>query len=138
MTNSPLAAGKINRAQIFLPIDEPQRVKAGEQVEAMLMARPDDPLLAWSVDFPSGGRRFAHSTWQGMLLSPEDLQRSAPERIPAVSRRGRARGIVLQYCDGRRTARDIEHAVLREHPGLLPSRAEISRFVAGVLGGDTE
>ncbi len=138
MTNSPLAAGKIDRAQIFLPIAEPVTVKAGDLVQTRLMARPDDNLLAWTVEFPAGGRRFSHSTWQGMLLSPEDLQRSNPARVPRTSRRGVARGIVLGYCDGSRTASDIEQAVLREHPGLFPSRGEVSRYVAQVLGRDTE
>ena len=102
------------------------------------MARPADSLIAWVVDFPATGRRFSHSTWQGMLLSPTDLHRSNPIRVPKLNREGLARGIVLGYCDGRRTAREIEQAVAREHPGLFPSSGEISRFVAHVLGRDTE
>jgi hypothetical protein len=39
---------------------------------------------------------------------------------------------------GRRTVREIEQAVLLGHPGFFPSAAEISRFVAHVLGRDTE
>ena len=34
--------------------------------------------------------------------------------------------------------REIEQAVLRDHPNLFPSPAEISRFVAQALGRDTE
>ena len=45
---------------------------------------------------------------------------------------------MLGYCDGRRTAREIEQAVLRDHPGLFPSPEEIRRFVAQVLGRDAE
>lgn len=45
---------------------------------------------------------------------------------------------MLGYCDGRRTAREVEQAVLREHPNLLPSPAEISQFVVQVLGKDTQ
>ena len=123
---------------MFLPIGEPVPVKAGDLVKATLMARPDDNLIAWTVEFPATGRRFSHSTWQGMLLSPEDLHRTNPARVPKPNREGLARGIVLGYCDGKRTARDIEQAVLREHPGLFPSPGEISRFVAHVLGRDTE
>ena len=43
---------------------------------------------------------------------------------------------MLGYCDGKRSAREIEEAVLRDHPQLFPDRAEISRFVARVLGRD--
>jgi protein arginine N-methyltransferase 1 len=138
MTNSPLAETPIQRSQVFLPIGEPVQVTAGELAKVTLMARPEDNLIAWIVEFPASGRRFSHSTWQGMLLSPEDLHRANPARVPKPNREGLARGIVLGYCDGRRTAGEVEQAILREHPGLFPSRGEIARFVAQVLGRDSE
>lgn len=138
MTNSPLADRAIRRPQAFLPIDEPVPVRAGDSVRVRVMARPADHLIAWIVDFPTTGQRFSHSTWQGMLLAPEDLIRSQPDRVPRLSWEGRARITVLGYCDGRRTAREIEQAVLREHPDLFPSAEEISRFVEQTLGRDTE
>ncbi len=138
MTNSPLSDRPINRSQAFLPIDEAVKVKAGDRVKATVMARPADHLIAWVVEFPAAGKRFSHSTWQGMLLAPEDLIRAHPDRVPRLSREGQARNTVLAYCDGRRTAREIEQAVVRDHPDLLPSLGEISRFVAQVLGRDTE
>ena len=138
MTNSPLAERRINRPKAFLPIDEAVPVRAGDSVKVRVMARPADHLIAWIVEFPLSGRRFHHSTWQGMLLAPEDLIRSQPDRVPRLSREGRARITVLGYCDGRRTAREIEQAVLRDYPDLFPSPEEISRFVAQALGRDTE
>jgi protein arginine N-methyltransferase 1 len=137
MTNSPLAETPIQRSQVFLPIGEPVQVKAGDLAKATLMARPDDNLIAWIVEFPASGKRFSHSTWQGMLLSPEGLHRTNPARVPKPNREGLARRVVLGYCDGKRTASEIEQAVLRDHPGLFPSAGEISRFVAHVLGRDT-
>jgi protein arginine N-methyltransferase 1 len=138
MTNSPLSREAIDRPQAFLPIDEAVPVRDGDIVTATIMARPAERQIAWVVEFPASGRRFSHSTWQGMLLAPEDLIRAQPERVPRLSREGKARLIVLRYCDGQRSARDIEHAVLRDHPGLFPSPEEISRFVMQVLGKDTE
>ena len=138
MTNSPLAERPIQRSQAFFPIDEAVPVKAGDSVKARVMARPADHLIAWVVEFPATGRRFSHSTWQGMVLAPEDLIRAHPERVPHLSREGHARVTVLGYSDGLRTAREIEQAVLRGHPDLFPSHEEISRFVAQVLGRDTE
>jgi hypothetical protein len=102
------------------------------------MARPDDNLIAWVVEFPASGRCFSHSTWQGMLLSPDDLHRNNPARVPKPNREGLARRIVLGYCDGKRTANEIEQAVVREHPALFPTTGETSRFVAHVLARDTE
>jgi protein arginine N-methyltransferase 1 len=138
MTNSPLSPDAIDRPQAFLPIDEAVPVSAGDVVKATIMARPAEHLIAWVVEFPATGRRFSHSTWQGMLLSPEDMIRAQPERIPRLSHEGQARMTVLQYCDGQRTARDIERAVLQDYPTLFPSPQEISRFVMQVLCSDTQ
>jgi SAM-dependent methyltransferase len=130
MTNSPLSDQAIERPQAVA-------VKPGEVIKATVMVRPADHLIAWQVEIPSSGCKFSHSTWQGELLSPEDVARNDPAHVPMASRTGLARACVLGYCDGRRTVREIEQAVLREHPDLLPSAEEISRFVAQVLGGDT-
>ncbi len=138
MTNSPLAPRRIDRSQAFFPIAEAVAVRAGDSVKARIMARPGEQLIAWAVEFPASGKHFRHSTWQGMLLAPEDLLRARPDRVPQLSRDGRARTTVLRYCDGLRTAREIEQAVLREHPDLFPSPAEISRFVVQTLGRNTE
>ncbi len=138
MTNSPLAEQPINRSQVFLPIDEAVEVKAGDLVKATVMARPAEHLIAWVVEIPARGLRFSQSTWEGMLLAPEDLMRAHPDRVPRLSTEGAARMTILGYCDGQRSAREIEQAVLRDHPGLFPSPEEISSFVLQTLGKDTE
>lgn len=136
MTNSPLEE-RINRPQVFLPTGEAAQVRASESVDATVMARPASHLIGWNVEIPASGKRFAHSTWQGMLFSPEDLVRANPQHVPLPSAEGLARGIVLGYCDGRRTVREIEEAVLRDHPRLLPSRDETCRFIVDVLAAQT-
>jgi protein arginine N-methyltransferase 1 len=137
MTNSPLSDQAIQRPQAFLPIGEAVAVKSGEAIKATVMVRPADHLIAWQVEIPSSGRNFSHSTWKGELLSPEEIARRDPAHVPMPSRTAQARVCVLAYCDGLRTVGEIEQAVLREHPDLLPSAEEISRFVAQVLCGDT-
>ena len=138
MTNSPLAEAPIRRPQAFLPIDEAVKVKAGDTVRATVMARPADHLIAWVVEFPASGQRFAHSTWQGQLLTPAQLMQRNPAHVPHLGRRGQATATVLGYCDGRRTVAEIEQAVLRDHPDLFPSAGEISGFVARILGREAE
>ncbi|MBE0625929.1 MAG: class I SAM-dependent methyltransferase [Burkholderiales bacterium] len=138
MTNSPLAHGPIQRPQALLPIAQAVPVKKGDVVKAAVMARPAEELIAWVVEFPASGKRYSHSTWQGMPISPETLIRAKPGHVPQLSRGARARGIVLAYCDGKRTARQVGQAVLRDHPDLFPSAAEISDFVLRVLRQDTE
>lgn len=138
MTNSPLAAHRIDRPQAFLPIEEAVEVKSGDLVKATIMARPAENQLAWTVELPASGCRFRHSTWQGLLLAPDDLIRAHPDRVPRLSREGEARLTVLGYCDGRRSAREIEQAVLLDHPNLFPSVAAISSFVTRTLALYTE
>jgi SAM-dependent methyltransferase len=137
MTNSPIAEHPIDRSQVFLPISEPVSVFRGEKIRAKIMARPTDSVIMWEVEFVASGRKFSHSTWQGMLLSADELVQQSPMHIPMLSDKGRARLLVLGYCDGLRTAKQIESAVLRDHPNLFPSAAETTRFVAQVLAGDT-
>ena len=138
MTNSPMAEGAIDRPQAFLPISESVPVKAEERIVATVMARPSDNLIAWSVELPRSGRRFSHSTWEGFLSDAGDLMRANSQRMPHPSRAGRARSIVLRYCDGRRTAKQVEEIVLSDHPDLFPAPDEIARFVAEVLARDTD
>ena len=138
MTNSPLAEKPIQRPRAFLPIGEAVSVKAGDIVKVTIMARPVDHLIAWTVEFLTTGQRFTHSTWQGFPFAPEDLNRTNPTHTPQLGRTGRARVTVLNYCDGQRTAQEIERAVLSDHPDLFPSPGEISRFVTSVLGRDSE
>ena len=133
MTNSPVAERPIDRPQAFLPI-EPVRVAAGEPIQARLTMRPADGLIAWDLEV--GDRRYSHSTlfaaagWGG-------LSQSRQSRLPRPTRTSNARAIVLALCDGKRSAAEVESAVLREHPGLFPSSAEIRAFVAEVLRRDT-
>lgn len=134
MTNSPVAESPINRPQAFFSIGEPVSVRAGEVVNATMMARPREHVLAWNVEFPASGLKRSHSTWESLLLAPEDLPRANPAHVPSLNRRALARQIVLGYCDGVRTIKEIEEIVLRDHPDLMPSPREISRFVNEVVG----
>lgn len=138
MTNSPLSDHAIKRSQIFFPLGEAVAVKAGDKLKATVMARPNDNQIAWTAEFAATGRKFSHSTWLGELLTPQEIHQRSPEHVPRPNSIGSARAIVFGYCDGKRTARQIEEAVLREHPHLFPSASEICRFVAQVLGADTE
>jgi len=138
MTNSPYSDSAINRNQTFLPIDQPLEVKSGERLNVSIMTRPVEGLLSWSIEAPLSGRRFAHSTWKSVALTRDRVTRSLPDRVPRLSRWGKARKIVMEYCDGKRTSREIEQTVLREHPHLFPTSGEIARFVFGELSRGTE
>lgn len=139
MSNSPLAADAITRPQAFLPIATRLPVQAGDRLSVTIKQMPSENLIAWQVTHPASGQRFSHSTFAGLLLTQADLARRRPDRQPRISATGRARQIVLAYADGQRTAQEIEHAVLRDHPNLVPAgAAAIRRFVTNILGRDTE
>lgn len=137
MTNSPMSDRAIDRSQAFLPIEEPFPVRAGDMVNVTVMTRPTDHLIAWVIEIPSSGMRASHTTWPAMPSLPTDLIRTRSDHVPRLSREGRACVAVLGYCDGQRTVKEIEQAMLRDHPDLFPSSDEIARFVAQTLGRDT-
>jgi hypothetical protein len=143
MTNSPLAADAINRRQIYFPVDEPVEVKKDECVRMAMHVVPTESLVSWTVEVWNGGggngsgrkRRatFRHSTFKGMLLCGEDLQRTRPAFVPKLSPWGDARLSVLTLCDGQRPLAEIEKEVYRRHPKLFRSPAEAATFVAEVV-----
>ena len=138
MTNSPLADNAISRAQAFLPIDEALELTAGDILGVTVSARPVDNLIAWEVRHLPTGKTFRHSTWQGELQAQGQLERSSPQHVPTLNSNALAKHKVLALCDGKRSISQIQEAVLREHPDLFPSVKEVNRFVASVLGSNTE
>ncbi|MFN3423597.1 MAG: 50S ribosomal protein L11 methyltransferase [Novosphingobium meiothermophilum] len=132
MTNSPLARDAIDRHQIFLGFDKPLPVKAGDAVEVSVRINHINGILAWTVRDPATGRLQRYSNWAAMPMSAG--ARLKPGTAPrSLNDKARNLGVVLGYIDGERTSDEIEQAVLRDHPTLLPSPIEISRFVKDVL-----
>jgi protein arginine N-methyltransferase 1 len=138
MSNSPLGADRISRPQAFLPVGEPFDVEVGDLVQVSIRIRPSETLIAWKVVFAKSGISCSHSTWNARPVSRETVEHANRDRIPRLTNAGQARRIVSGYCDGVRTAAEIEALVLTEHPGLMPSARELRRFVASVLARDTE
>lgn len=136
MTNSPLARDAICRHQIFLGFDKPLAVSAGDRVDVSVRLSHRNGLIAWSVRDPATGRLQRYSNWAAMPMSASE--RMKPSVLPRqLNDRGRAVGIVLGYVGENKTGQDIELAVLRDHPALLPSADEIARFVKDVLADYT-
>ena len=138
MTNSPMGKPRIQRRQIYFPIDSAVPVLEGDSVCVRMMVRPADSIVNWSVDIMdarSGGAKakFRHSTWKGMLLPPEDILRTQACFRPKLIPRGEARRAVVNLCDGVRTVGEIEEELLRLHPNLFRSRDEAAVFVAEVV-----
>ena len=137
MSNSPLAAGRIDRRQAFFPIDRPLAVREGDRVRIQMRMLPAASIVTWQVAVESPGAGpavFVQSTWRGRLMSEEDLDCSSPGSIPRLDARAQAWRTVLTSCDGRRTLAEIERLLLESHPDLFPSANDAASFVAEVLG----
>ena len=73
MTNSPVEDRSIKRPQAFLAVEQPFAVTAGDVVEVTIKIRPDDNMIAWTVDAASASPRQKMSSWKSAILSPDDL-----------------------------------------------------------------
>ena len=132
MSNSPLSAQAINRRTLFFPVDRPVAVVPGDTVDVRMSVAPTDTLVTWKVAV-RGKAAFTHSTWKGMLLSREQLAKTQPDFVPRLTRRGIARGSVLDLCDGRTSLASIEEEMLQRYPDLFQSRQQAAVFVTEVV-----
>ncbi len=143
LTNSPLAADRIDRRQVFFPVGTPVPVAPGDSVRASLRVLTGEVVVGWEVAVCSPGEAapraaFSHSTLKGMLLDRQLLARTEPAYAPRLTARGRARRLVLELIDGRRSLAEIERAVYETHRDLFATARDASVFVAEVVGRDAE
>jgi hypothetical protein len=141
MSNSPLADERIDRRNVFFPLDQPVSVNAGDSVRVALHILPVQIAVTWTVEVQKKDateqhpRRYTHSTLNGMLISREDLRRTHPTFVPTLTPWGAARLTVLTLCDGRRPLAEIEQELLNRHTDLFPSLSSAATFVAEVVSG---
>jgi SAM-dependent methyltransferase len=138
MTNSPLSERRINRSNIFLPVQRSVAVNPGDQVSVHMTLLTRDVMISWEVKVYSAGasvprHAFAQSTFKGMLLCREDLGRTKPDFVPRLNAWGEARRTVVNLCDGRSTIAEIEEEVRRGHADLFPTPEAAAEFVAEVV-----
>lgn len=141
MSNSPLTDQRIDRRNVFFPLDRPVSVQEGDSVSVTMHILPVQIAVTWTVDIHKKDAavpeplRYTHSTLKGMLISREDLQRTHPTFVPRISPWGAARLTVLTLCDGKRPLAQIEQELLHRHSDLFPSLSNAATFVAEVVSG---
>ncbi len=136
MTNAPGAPDQIGRRQAFLPLDHPVAVEPGDTVACTVLVRPVDSIVAWQLTVRRGDqvlRRSRQSTLAGMLILPEMLEQTNPQRRPRLSPWADARATILQLCDGMHTLAEIEQETAVRHPDLFVSPDAAAIFVAEVV-----
>jgi protein arginine N-methyltransferase 1 len=138
LTNAPDAPGRINRRNVFFPLHDPVIVAAGDRVTVSMRIRPASLLVGWHVEVRGGAdghlrHTTSASTFEGMLISREDMARTRPTFQPALTPAGLARRTVLDLCDGARSLADIEREMWHRHPALFRDRDAAAAFVAEVV-----
>ena len=136
MTNSPLAAPRIARVQIFLAARQPFAVAKGEVVKVSLRCLKEGDLIGWSITQP-GGAKQKLSTFNAIVPGKRGLGEPAGGAL-ALSQTGELRRVVLGLIDGQRTAEDIEQAAIAAHPDLFPTELQIRRFVRSELARNAD
>jgi protein arginine N-methyltransferase 1 len=136
LTNAPGAANRINRRNVFFPLRDSIATNAGDRVSVTMVIRPETLIVRWRVQIHRGDTLLHTtdtSTFEGMLLSREELVRSRPDFKPALNEAGLARRTVVDLCDGVRSNHEIEREVFARHPQLFQSLDEAMAFVAEVV-----
>jgi protein arginine N-methyltransferase 1 len=139
MTNSPLAGARINRRNVFLPLEKPIAVVPGDSVDVDIRIRPAQLIVLWDVEVRTAAtvRHMRHSTLKGMLIARDELRTHEPSSRPQLTTRGIARRTVLELCDGRALV-EIEHEVFARHRSLFRDLAEAQAFVSEVVSRYSE
>jgi precorrin-6B methylase 2 len=138
LSSAPNAAARVQRRNVFFPIDQPLEVLPGDVVRVGLHAIPSETVVTWTVEVTRAGRtvgRSRQSTLHGMLIDRESLRRTDPRFVPTLTARGRARLSVLELCDGTRPLAEIEREMLARHPDLFPALPAAAAFVVEVVAG---
>jgi len=136
MTNSPLSDSRINRRNVFFPVERSFSVRKDDCVDISFDVIPKHSIVNWTVDVRRAGEsieRFSHSTLRGMLISKQSLHKTRPEFIPLLNPRGMARRSVVDLCDGKRPLCEIERQVFERHQDLFRDPGEAQAFVAEVV-----
>lgn len=141
MSNSPLTDQRIDRRNVFFPLDRPVSVQAGDSVSVTMHILPVQIAVTWTVQIHKKNTaiptplRYTHSTLKGMLICQEDLRKTRPTFVPTLTPWGVARLTVLTLCDGKRPLAEIEQELLHRHSDLFPSLSHAATFVAEVVTG---
>jgi hypothetical protein len=134
MTNAPGDPHRINRRPVMLPFAAARPVRNGDRLDIRVRIIAPLSIIEWTVT-STGHERWTErgSTFKGLLMSREDLDRTRPEWKPGMSSLGRARQTVLELCDGVHDLATIEQAVFDRHRDVLATREAAAVFVAEVV-----
>lgn len=134
MTNAPGDPQRINRRPVMLPFAAGRRVSKGDRLAVRLRIIAPLSVIEWTVSNAGVNQWLERgSTFRGLLMSREDIDRTRPGWKPAMTEHGRARQTVLELCDGEHDLAAIEREVLKRHGDVVPTPEAAAIFVAEVV-----
>ncbi len=137
-TAPPLALPSPPWSQLFFPIEQPVKVQRGDCIVVAMKAFAFTTAgVVWKWDVQVEGRgtqaNFSHSTFNGLPLSRDYLQKQSPSYAPPLSSLGQAARFILNLCDGNTPLAEIEREVFRQYTTLIRTQQDAAAFVAEVL-----
>ena len=145
MTNSPLAAGRIDRDNVLFPTDRPVQVEVGDQIDVRMHIVPRDSVVTWQLEVWPGeasqeGRKpelnkgtFTNSTWNAKLICREDHQRTRPDFAPKLLPKAEALLSVLKLFDVGKSLAQIEQEIYENHKQIFLTPDEAANFVGDIV-----
>jgi type I protein arginine methyltransferase len=108
--------------QVFLPLLEPVKVVAGEEICAALYADLIGTDYVWRWEFKAdatenhGAVNFRQSTFQGGGITPASLRKRSGEFVPVLSEAGLAERWLLMAMDGKTPLEQIAVKASEQFP----------------------
>jgi SAM-dependent methyltransferase len=137
LTNSTLAPVRMERPNVFLPLERPVAVDPGDIIAIKLRIVPEQCLAAWQVTVT--GRtgnlktRTQTSSLGGLLLPRDEVGKIHPTSMPVLDGRHDAYRTTLNLCDGVRSIADIATELCQRHPDLFGTQRAAEDFVGAVI-----
>jgi SAM-dependent methyltransferase len=117
--------------QMFMPLDQPVRVEAGQSA-VFGLKRPEHGEWTWTTEID--GRSQRQSTFRSAPFTREMMLRKSERFKPELNERGQAILHVLNHMDGTTSTGQLIDALQQKFGGLFHSREATLQFVKSLVG----
>jgi len=116
--------------QVFLPLEKPVSVRAG-QTMGLDLKRREYGEWTWQTHFD--GRHQRQSTFLSESFTPEILAKKSEDHRPELHERGRAMQYLLSRFDGSASTAELADALVQNFSDSFRSRDHALRFVKSLV-----
>ena len=117
-------------SQVFLPLEKPILVKAGEKLHFALK-RPEFGEWTWTSQY--GDQRQRQSTFLSQPLSPERMLKASDSYQPILSKRGEAAQWLLSQLTGESPVGELAIQLQARYPLLFVGETQAVKFVKDLV-----